>query len=214
MKKLLPFALALSLLTPLAHADKKTEAAKEKPAATEPKPAAAETKPAATATKKTDKKTTEKKPAATTEPSESDKALLADAKKEADALTDAQRTKVMELLNTGDAKALQAVDGIGEVRAKNLIAKRPFAKVEDAAMVDGVGIETFKNLIATATGAPKAEKPKTEKPKTDPKMTEKPKAKTEKPAAKPAKVAPAAPAAPAGTEPKPDKKEATPAKKP
>lgn len=172
MKTLLPLVLAFGLIMPLAHAQKKTEPAKEKPAATD--------------TKKTEIKQ-EAKPA---ELSDADKALLADAKKEADALTPAQRTKLMELLNKGDTKALEAVEGIGEVRAKSIIAKRPYAKAEDAAMVDGIGIETFKNLCASVKPGAKTEKPAA-------KETEKPsKEKTTKPEAKPAK------------------KETTPAKKP
>lgn len=179
MKKLIPLAIAFGLMMPLAHAQKKTEPAKEKPAAadtkkTEPKPKEA-----------TPDKKKETKPA---ELSDADKALLADAKKEVDALTPTQQTKLLELLNKGDAKSLQAVDGIGEVRAKSIIAKRPFVKAEDASMVDGVGIETFKNLCATAKGEPKpakpakaaTDKPKTEKPKSDAKP-EKP-ASPEKPA--------------------------------
>ena len=156
MKTLIPLAIAFGLMIPLAHADKKTEPAKEKPVAADTKKPEPKTKEATTDKKKVTK------PA---ELSESDKALLADAKKEADALTPTQHTKLMELLNKGDAKSLEAVDGIGEVRAKNIIAKRPFAKAEDAAMVDGVGIETFKNLCASVKGEAKPAKPVTEKPK-------------------------------------------------
>jgi DNA uptake protein ComE-like DNA-binding protein len=174
MKKLLTITLACGLLLPAAYAQKKTDTAKEKPAA-------AETKPAASGKKK------ETPPAEVNDP---DKELVAAAKKEADALTPTQQAKLMEMLNKADAKTLEAVEGIGEVRAKAIIKKRPFAKAEDAARVDGVGIETFKNLCASVKPAAKTEKPAA-------KETEKPaKEKTTKPETKPAK------------------KETTPAKKP
>ena len=154
MKKLIPLAIVLGLMMPVVYAQKKTEPAKEKPTATE--------------TKQSDKKAKESAAEKKTEPkpgelSDSDKELMAAAKKEADALTPAQRTKLMDLLNKGDAGQLEAVEGIGEVRAKNIIAKRPFKKPEDAAMVDGIGIETFKNLVAAAKPAPKTDAKKTEK---------------------------------------------------
>ena len=180
MKSLLPLAIAFGLMMPLAHAQKKTEPAKEKPAAAETK----KPEPKAKETAADKKKVTKPE-----ELSESDKALLADAKKEADALTPAQHAKLMELLNKGDARALEAVEGIGEVRAKNIIKKRPFAKAEDAAMVDGVGIETFKHICASVKGPAKPEKGTTEKPKAG----EKP---ATKPATKPAATTPAAPVKP------------------
>ena len=184
MKKLIPLAIAFGLMMPLAHAQKKTEAAKEKPAAAD----AAKPEKKAKETAADKKKVTKPE-----ELSDSDKALMADAKKEADALTPAQSTKLLDLVNKGTAKELEAVDGIGEVRAKGIIAKRPFAKAEDVAMVDGIGIETFKNLCASAKGVAKPAVEKPAKATTEKPATEKPKTK---PAAKPA-AAPATPADPA-----------------
>ncbi len=179
MKKLIPFAIAFGLMMPLAHAQTKTEATKDKTTAADP------AKPEKKAKATTADKKKEAKPA---ELSESDKALLADAKKEADALSPAQNTKLLELLNKGTAKELEAVEGIGEVRSKSIIAKRPFAKAEDVAMVDGVGIETFKNLCASVKGGAK---PTTEKP-AKPAADKPVKATTEKSTAKPATTPPAA----------------------
>jgi DNA uptake protein ComE-like DNA-binding protein len=183
MKKLLPLALALGLMMPLAHAQKKTEPAKEKPAAAETKPAAAETK-------KPEKKTKEATADKKKEPSAADKQLMAEAKKVADSLTDAQRAQLLDLLNKGDDKALEAVEGIGAVRAKNIIAKRPYTKVEDVAMVDGIGIATFKNLAATVNPAAKTEKPKTTKEKAPKPETKPAKAKTATDKAAPEKTTP------------------------
>ena len=195
MKKLIPFAIAFGLMMPLAHAQKKTETAKDKTTAADTK------KPEKKAKETTADKKKDTKPE---DLSESDKALLADAKKEADALTPTQHTKLMELANKGTAKELEAVEGIGEVRAKSIIAKRPFAKAEDVAMVDGVGIETFKNLCTSVKGGakPTTEKPakpaagKPAKATTEKPTTEKPKA-TEKSGAKPATTPPAATEKPA-----------------
>ena len=172
---MLPLAIALGLMMPLAHAQKKTDPAKDKPAAPDTKKPAPKAKEAAPDKKKVTKPE---------ELSDSDKALLADAKKEADALTPTQQAKLLELLNKGDAAALEAVEGIGEIRAENIIKKRPFTKAEDAAMVDGIGIETFKNLCASVKGGAKPEKTAPAKPKTEkPKSEEKPeKPKTTKPA--------------------------------
>ena len=171
-------------MMPLAHAQKKTEITKEKTAAADT--AKPEKKAKETAADK--KKVTKPE-----ELSDSDKALMADAKKEADALTPAQSTKLLDLVNKGTAKELEAVDGIGEVRAKGIIAKRPFAKAEDVAMVDGIGIETFKNLCTSVKGGAKPAVEKPAKATTEKPATEKPKTK---PAAKPA-AAPATPADPA-----------------
>lgn len=177
MKKSLLLSIALGLLMPLAHAEKKTEtASKSKPTATSKKTAKK------TETKKTETKKTETKPG---ELSESDKALVATATEEVKGLTAAQKTKLMDLLNKGDVKALTAVDGVGEEKAKNLIGKRPYAAAEDAILVDGIGEVTFKNLVSAAKGGKKeeAKEEKTEK------KAEKPKAensadKTEKAAEK------------------------------
>lgn len=172
MKKLLPLAIALGLMMPLAHAQKPAETAKEKPAAADTKKPEKAAKEAAADKKK------EAKAAA---PSAADKKLMADAKKTAAALTPAQNKKVLEMLNTGDEKTIEAVEGIGDVKAKAIVAKRPYAKVEDVVMVEGIGIETYKNILATVNPAVKEAKPKA-----GDKATEKTKEKTTKPETKPA----------------------------
>jgi len=210
MKKLLPLAMAIGLMMPLAHAQKPADAAKEKPAAAATKKATDavdETKKAATKkatdavdeTKKAggkakDTAAEKKKEAKAAVPSAADKKLAAEAKKETAKLTPAQNKKVLDLLNTGDEKAIEAVEGIGDVKAKAIVAKRPYAKVEDVVMVEGIGIETYKSILATANPAVKEEKAKatdkksekmkekTTKPETKPAATEKEKATPKKPA--------------------------------
>ena len=147
------------------------EATDKKPAKEEAKPADKEAKPAA-------KKTAPRSKQKPEELSDSDKALLAGAKKKVDALTAAQKTKLMDYANTADIKTLSTVDNVGEVKAKAIIAERPFATGEALIMVEGVGEGTFDNILATVTGTakkaePKKEAPKKEEPKAPKKETKK-----------------------------------------
>ena len=199
MNKSLLIALGLGLLAPFSMAAPKKAATDATPAVettdkpkaskTDPKAAAktpapkAETKPAA----KPEAPKAEKKPAKKTldkpgELSESDKELVASAKKKSATLTAAQRTKLLDLANKGDAKSLQEIDGVGETKAKAIIKDRPFTNVEDIIMVDGVGEGTFDKILTFAKGDQKeaSAKPVEKKPapKADKKMEEaKPKKK-------------------------------------
>ena len=179
MKKSILLALTLGLFSSLSHAadkTKKTEAAA---------PAAAETKKAEKAEKKAEpkaekkaeakpEKKAEKKPAAKPgELSDADKELLAGAKKQADTLTASQKSKLLDLVNKGDEKAIQEINGLGEVKAKAIIAKRPFTAVEDVVMVDGIGEGTFGNIITFAKGEQAKEEPKKEEKKAAPAKEEK-----------------------------------------
>lgn len=116
---------------------------------------------------KEEKASTEKKPSQ----GRTDEQILADAKKLTDTLTPTQKTKLLELLNKGDVKALQEINGVGEKRAQGIIAKRPYATVDGVALVDDVGEKTFANIVAYGKGeqpvpekkpAPKAEEGKKE----------------------------------------------------
>ena len=178
MKKSILLALTLGLFSSLSNAAEKTK--KTEAAA----PAAAETKKAEKAEKKAEPKAEkaekkaeakpEKKPAAKPgELSDSDKELQADAKKQADTLTASQKSKLLDLVNKGDEKAIQEINGLGEVKAKSFIAKRPFTAVEDVVMVDGIGIGTFGNIITFAKGEQAKEEPKKEEKKAAPAKEEK-----------------------------------------
>lgn len=177
MKKSLLLTLALGLFTSLSQAaPKKVEEAK--PAVEAAKKAVKdEVKPAA---KAETKKTTPKSKQKPEELSESDKALLAGAKKKVDALTATQKEKLLDYANKGDVKALTAVDGVGEVKAKAIIAERPFTNGEGLIMVDGIGEGTFDNILASITGAKAKAEPKKEEKKAEPKTEKKAEPKTEK----------------------------------
>lgn len=76
-------------------------------------------------------------------------------------LTSAQRTKLLNVLNEGDKKALMNLPGIGETRAAAIEKARPFADVADVVKVEGVGETSFAEMVAHAkAGFPdKNEKP-------------------------------------------------------
>jgi hypothetical protein len=65
-------------------------------------------------------------------------------------LTPSQRTKLLDLINTGDDKALQALPGIGETRAAAIKKARPFKDPVDLVNVDGIGDQSFAEIIAQA----------------------------------------------------------------
>lgn len=68
----------------------------------------------------------------------------------AKSLTESQRAALLALLNEGDAAALEAISGIGAVRARAIIQARPFATITEVMRVDGVGEGTFAKMIAHA----------------------------------------------------------------
>jgi Helix-hairpin-helix motif len=84
------------------------------------------------------------------------------------------------LINKGDDKALEAIPGIGEVKAANIKKARPFKAVDDLIMVDGVGEATFDGIVKWAQeGTPAAGA----KPAAEPAATKE--TKPSKPAAQP-----------------------------
>lgn len=101
-------------------------------------------------------------------------------------LTASRRTKLLNLLNEGDEKALMAIPGIGETRAAAIKKARPFADVTGVMKVEGVGDTTFAEMVAHAkAGFPEkkeAAKPEaeTEKKKAPAKKKETPKKKETK----------------------------------
>jgi pyruvate dehydrogenase E2 component (dihydrolipoamide acetyltransferase) len=185
MKKSILLTLALGLFTTFSPAaPKKTEEAK--PTAAEAKKAAKEeAKPTAKAAAKEEvkpavKKTTPKSKQKPEELSEADKALLAGAKKQVDALTATQKAKLLELANKGDIKALTTVDGVGEVKAKAIVDERPFTNGEDLIMVEGIGEGTFGNILTFVKGGQAKAEPKKEEKKAEPKTEKKEAPKADK----------------------------------
>ena len=205
---LLALFLGLLSLAPSqaqAPADKKSKV--EKPAAPATKPAAAipAAKPA---------KPAPAAPAAAPAIDPADQALLNHANLELKKLTPAQTTSLLQVLNQGTPAELQAIPGIGEVRAAAVQKARPFASSDQLIMVDGVGEATFDGTVKWVQDGMAKPTPKpTVKPTTKPtpftpeikptpvKPAAKPTAKPEteapkpevlKPATKPAAAKPAA----------------------
>jgi DNA uptake protein ComE-like DNA-binding protein len=87
--------------------------------------------------------------------SEEDAALVANAKKSASALTPSKKKKLLEVLNTGDDKALRDLPGIGPVKAISVKKARPYKAVEDLVLVDGIGQATFDEIVKSAAADPK-----------------------------------------------------------
>ncbi|MFD0892239.1 helix-hairpin-helix domain-containing protein [Luteolibacter ambystomatis] len=156
--------LGLSMFSLLA-ADPTPKAgdAKDKPAETSTK----KEKKAAPAAPAADKKKEEAKPGE----SAADKELLAHAAKSSATLTEPQKAKLLDIANTGDDKALEAIPGVGDKKAANIKAARPLKTVDDLILVKGIGEKTFDGIVKWAAGDFKAE--------------EKPAKEEKKPAAKP-----------------------------
>lgn len=140
MKPSARFALLLGLFASFAQA----EMAKPTPHAPVPKAATSETP-------------VPKKPAV---PKESAESRLAALKKEAAALTPDQTSKFLQLLNQGDDKGLQEIKGIGKARSAAIIAKRPYATVEDLAKVESINSSAYPAIITFAKGEQPTAAPK------------------------------------------------------
>ena len=137
---------------------KGAEAAKEKTAEagkavkkTAEKTAEATKEKASDAKKKLEGKSDEK----SGQLSEEDAALVANAKKSASTLTPSKKKKLLEVLNTGDDKALRDLPGIGPVKAISVKKARPYKAVEDLVLVEGIGQATFDEIVKSAAGEPK-----------------------------------------------------------
>ena len=117
-------------------------------------------------------------------------------------MTPAQTTNLLKLANEGTPDDLQAIPGVGEIRAAALDKARPFKTADQLIMVDGIGEVTFDGIVKwVKDGMPKDEPAPTKpavkpaaKPETKPAV--KPLAKPEaKPAVNPGAKPPTKPAA-------------------
>lgn len=85
-------------------------------------------------------------------------------------LTPAERLKLLGILNEGDDQALQSLPGIGATRAVAIKKARHLTDPVDLVKVEGIGDQTFVDIIAHAkAGFPdrrlgKAVPPRGEKP--------------------------------------------------
>lgn len=63
-------------------------------------------------------------------------------------LTQAQRIKLLDTLNSGDNKTLKSLPHIGNMRAAAIRKARPIVDVIDLIQVEGIGEQTFIDIIA------------------------------------------------------------------
>jgi DNA uptake protein ComE-like DNA-binding protein len=125
------------------------------------------------------KKKSTAKPAAAIKPEAASEGPSLKAMALAKTLTPSQRTKLLDLINDGDVKAVQSLPGVGETRAAAIKKARPFKDPVDLVKVDGIGDVTFAEIVAHAkAGFPEATKEEPAKPKTEAKKKAPAKAKT------------------------------------
>ncbi len=79
-------------------------------------------------------------------------------------LTPSQKTKLLDILNKGDDKALQSLPGIGETRAKSIVKARPFTDAVDLVKINGIGDATLEDIVAHAKAGFPAEAAKKKAP--------------------------------------------------
>lgn len=65
-------------------------------------------------------------------------------------LTPAERLKLLGILNEGDDQALQSLPGIGSTRAVAIRKARPIIDPVDLVKVEGIGDQTFVDIITHA----------------------------------------------------------------
>lgn len=74
-------------------------------------------------------------------------------------LAPTQKTKLLNILNTGDDKALTDLPGVGETRAASIKKARPLTEIADLLKIDGIGEKTLEDIVAHAkAGYPQPEK--------------------------------------------------------
>ncbi len=73
-------------------------------------------------------------------------------------LAPAQRTKLLEILNSGDDVTLMSLPHIGQTRALAIMKARPIINLVDLVKVEGIGDQTFVDIIVHAkAGFPETE---------------------------------------------------------
>ncbi|MCP5540923.1 MAG: helix-hairpin-helix domain-containing protein [Akkermansiaceae bacterium] len=68
----------------------------------------------------------------------------------AKALTTSQKSKLMDLLNKGDDKALASLPGIGETKAAAIKKARPLKSPDELIGIEGIGLGTLEDIVKHA----------------------------------------------------------------
>jgi len=117
--------------------------------------------------------------AAESPPPAPDAAVRAYAAKQARKLNAAQRSALLDRVNTGDAAALKSLPGLTSAQLKGLRQARPFTEVADLITAPGFDSESFDALISWARqdvlpaspapeAAPEVDRPVTPRPRKTP----------------------------------------------
>lgn len=116
--------------------------AQEKPSEKGSAPAKAKSKSGKAAAKTTASRESAKESAAEKVPARQARAraLVAD-------LTTAQKTKLLAFLNEASVKELAEIDGISTTRGAAIEKARPFAGIDEVALVKGIGEGTFAEIV-------------------------------------------------------------------
>ena len=128
------------------------QAKAEAPAKTLEKKSAATTKPASRASSKSKTSTTRSRSSQSAPKDETGQASREQrqAKEKVADLTTTQKSKMLSLLNEGDAEQLASIKGISTTRATAIEKARPFNSIDEVVLVRGIGETTFAGVIAHA----------------------------------------------------------------
>jgi|GEM_PF-4911707 len=85
----------------------------------------------------------------------SETTLQESARTQVSKLTTTQKSKLLDLLNEGSGKDLDAINGIAKIRAESIIKSRPFHNISELILVSGIGEVTFSRIIAHAKQLPR-----------------------------------------------------------
>ncbi len=88
-------------------------------------------------------------------PVQSETASQKSAKKKTSSLTTSQKSKLLDLLNEGTGRELDAIKGIAKVRSESIIKARPFRAIDELILVKGIGETTFARVIEHAKTLPR-----------------------------------------------------------
>ncbi len=77
------------------------------------------------------------------------------ADKQAAELTSTQQSKLLDLLNEGTGKELNAINGIAKVRSESIVKARPYKQIGELIQVKGIGKTTFASILDHAKSLPR-----------------------------------------------------------
>ncbi len=77
------------------------------------------------------------------------------ADKQVAGLTSAQQSKLLNLLNEGTGKELNAINGVAKTRSEAIVKARPYKEIGELILVKGIGKTTFAGILDHAKSLPR-----------------------------------------------------------